>query len=214
MSREPSLIIALLLVFMLLTSAVAQTAQQSDIDQLKAQIELLKQQQAASQQMIDTLENKIDAMQKTQTVPAAQAPATPPPTETAAHQRPPITAPVSARAPELQPRDLFSEDRNAAARIDNVPLDPDMQGYFRVGDSPTLMRLGGYAKLDIIHDFKLPGDPDLFIPSAFPLQPAPAGNNTSVNFRQSRFDLEIRRPTPVGDLRILYENEISRKSAS
>ena len=87
MSREPSLIIALLLVFMLLTSAVAQTAQQSDIDQLKAQIELLKQQQAASQQMIDTLENKIDAMQKTQTVPAAQAPATPPLTETAAHQR-------------------------------------------------------------------------------------------------------------------------------
>ena len=114
---------------------------------------------------------------------------------------------MSARAPELQPRDLFSEDRNAAARIDNVPLDPDMQGYFRVGDSPTLMRLGGYAKLDIIHDFKLPGDPDLFIPSAFPLQPAPAGNNTSVNFRQSRFDLEIRRPTPVGDLRILYEND-------
>ena len=43
MTREPSLIIALLLAFVFMTSAVsAQTAQQSDIDQLKAQIEMLK----------------------------------------------------------------------------------------------------------------------------------------------------------------------------
>src|SRR5215471_18772418 len=105
---------------------------------------------------------------------------------------PPIAAPVSDRAPAAQTRELFSQDRTAAPRIDNVPLDPDMQGFFRVGDSPTLMRFGGYAKLDVIHDFKIPGDPDVFITSAFPLGPVPAANSTNVQARQSRFNSEIR----------------------
>jgi hypothetical protein len=69
MHRKATLIVLFLFSVLLTQSAFAQTAS-SDIDQLKAQIELLKQQQAASQQMIEKLENKIEAMQKPQSVPA------------------------------------------------------------------------------------------------------------------------------------------------
>jgi hypothetical protein len=210
--------------------AFTQTPLLSEINELRAQVESLKQQEAASQRMIGALEKRIDAVQRAlmaQPVPGTQGESSlavlarvelPSPTgathlEEAApaqikpEQRPPISAPVSDRAPGIQLRDVFSENRNAAPRIDNVPLDPEMVGFFRLGESPTLMRLGGYAKLDVIHDFKLPGDPDAFITSTLPLQPVPAANSTNLHIRQSRFNVEIRRPTPAGGLRIFYEND-------
>ena len=205
--KKGRLFILLLQLLVFGTSAFAQVPTPSDFDQLKAQIEALKQQQALSQQMIAALEKKIDAIEKASPVPAPKPPTTLPETTTTAAQRPPIAAPASDRAPAAQTRELFSQDRTAAPRIDNVPLDPDMQGFFRVGDSPTLMRFGGYAKLDVIHDFKIPGDPDVFITSAFPLGPVPAANSTNVQARQSRFNSEIRRPTPLGELRVFYEND-------
>jgi hypothetical protein len=232
MQRKTALIIVVSMTFLFGRPAFNQATPQSEIDELKSQIEFLKQRQIASERMIYALEKKIDAMSKTTTVkptPAAQDQASPaflattaflvPPAKAATlqtaplqaqpepQQRPPISGPVSDRAPNMQSRDVFSEDRNAAPRIDNVPLDPEMAGFFRLGDSPTLMRLGGYAKLDVIHDFKLPGDPDLFITSALPVEAVPAANSTNLHIRQSRFNVEIRRPTSIGDLRVLYEND-------
>jgi hypothetical protein len=232
MQRKMDLIIVVFMAVLLGRPALTQMPPQSDIDELKSEIALLKQRQADSERMIDALEKKINAMETIRTVqpaPAVQDQASPavlaraalvvPYNNTAGlqtmpaqaqpepPQRPPISGPVSDRAPNMQPRDVLSEDRDAVARIDNVPLDPEMSGFFRLGDSQTLMRLGGYAKLDVIHDFKLPGDPDLFITSALPLQPVPPANSTSLHIRQSRFNMEIRRPTSIGDLRVLYEND-------
>jgi hypothetical protein len=213
--------------------AFTQAPPQAEIDELKVQIQLLKEQQATSQRMIDAIEQRVDALQKALISPirvargesspvllaravlAAPIVATVPLAEVAPvqipvraeQQPPPISGPVSGRAPGMQPRDVFSENRNAAPRIDNVPLDPEMVGFFRLGDSPTVMRLGGYAKLDVIHDFKLPGDPDAFVTSTLPLEPVPPANSTNLHIRQSRFNVELRRPTPIGGLRIFYEND-------
>jgi len=96
------------------TSAFAQVPTPSDFDQLKAQIEALKQQQALSQQMIAALEKKIDAIEKASPVPAPKPQTTLPETTTTVAQRPPIAAPVSDRAPAAQTRELFSQDRTAA----------------------------------------------------------------------------------------------------
>ena len=182
------------------SSALAQT-QQSEIDQLKAQVELLKQQQMRSLALIESLEKKIEAIQNPQ---AAAISAQPMASEV---QRPPIAAPVSERTPGTQTRDLFTDDRIAVPRIDNVPLNPDMEGFFRIGDTPTIMRFGGYARVDVIHDFKLPGNSDAFVTSALPLEPVPSANSTNVQARQSRINIEIRRPTRLGDLRVFYEND-------
>lgn len=194
------------LLLVLRTSAISQAPNKAEIDQLKVQIDALKRQQALSQQIIDSLEKKIDAMEK------AQSQSTPPlqavPTQAnQSENRAPITANTSKRAPQVQQRELFSENLTAAPRIDNVPINPDMAGFFHLGDSATLMRFGGYAKTDIIHDFKLPGNPDLFVTSSFPLEPVPAANSTNVHARQSRVSAEIRRPTPYGELRVYFEND-------
>jgi hypothetical protein len=231
MKGMTGLIIVVFIAFIFARPAFTQAPPQSEISELKTEIELLKQRQADSARMIDALEKKIDVLQQAQLAqpaPTAQSsesiagqtraevdppreaaapPAASAQAEAEAQQRPKISGPESDRAPGMQSRDVFSEDRDAAPRIDNVPLNPEMAGFFRLGESPTLMRLGGYAKLDVIHDFKLPGDPDLFITSALPLQPVPPANSTNVHIRQSRFNVEIRRPTSIGDLRVLYEND-------
>jgi hypothetical protein len=186
-------------------SAKAQAPQQSEIDQLKAQVEILKTQQASSQHLIESLEKKIEAIETPQpTAVSGQTAATQ--TKTAEAQRP-ITVPVSDRAPELQSRELFSDPRIAAPRIDNVPLSGDLEGFFRIGDTSTVIRPGGYARVDLIHDFRLPGNPDLFVTSTLPLGPVPSANSTNVHTRQSRVNLEIRRPTALGELRVFYEND-------
>jgi hypothetical protein len=46
----------------------------------------------------------------------------------------------------------FSEDSVAAARFDNVPLDPNYQGFFRLPGTQTLLKIGGYFKTDFIYD--------------------------------------------------------------
>jgi DcaP outer membrane protein len=184
----------------------AQTAQTSEIEQLRVQLEALKQQQALSQQMIASLEKKVEAMEKAPPPSPAQ-----PVSPQAAAQFPPkvvLTPQIDQHAPAMQMRALFSGNRIAAARIDNVPLTPDMEGFFQLGDSPTLMRFGGYAKVDLIHDFKLPGNPDAFITSGFPLEPVPAADSTNVHTRQSRVSAEIRHPTQWGgDLRVYFESD-------
>jgi DcaP outer membrane protein len=209
-SRFP--LVSCLLLLSLGARALGQPSQDPErrdpeIAQLRAQVETLKQQQIQSMNMIESLVKKIDALEASRAVAAAPMPPVPSPVSSVQPQTSQITAPASDRSPELQQRDLFSENRIAAPRIDNVPLDSDMEGFFRLGDSPTLMRLGGYAKVDFIHDFKLPGNPDIFITSSFPLEPVPAANSSNVHARQSRFRTEILRPTPYGALRVYYEND-------
>jgi hypothetical protein len=70
------------------TSAFVQVPTPSDFDQLKAQIEALKRQQALSQQTIAALEKKIDAIEKASPVPAPKPQATLHETTPTAAQRP------------------------------------------------------------------------------------------------------------------------------
>jgi len=180
------------------TLTPAETTQVAEFNDLRTQLEALKEEQARSLQRIESLEKRIDAIEKaqhppvayTQVIPGTQAQVTP------------ITT-----APQLQQRDLFSQDRTAAARIDNVPLDPDMTGFFRLGNTPTMLRLGGYAKADFIHDFKLPGNPDMFVTSSFPLEPAASSNSSNIHIRQSRISAEIRRQADFGNLRAYFEGD-------
>jgi hypothetical protein len=184
--------------------AVAQTPSMAELADLKAQIAALKDQQTHSLQVIELLEKRLDAIERTESPapPAAKAPSQP----AAAAAQPPQTG-ASTAAPQMQRRDLYSQNREAAARIDNEPLDPELIGFFRLGDTPTLLRFGGYAKVDLIHDFKLPGDPDAFITSLLPLQPVPPANSTNIHIRQSRLSAEIRRPGAFGPFRGYFEGD-------
>lgn len=89
-----------------------------------------------------------------------------------------------------------SQDRDAAARYDNAPLDPRYPGYFRLPGTRTFMKIGGYAKSDLTLDPRAAGDQERFIPSSIPI-PTPAANvnNSTISVRPSRINLDFLVPT-------------------
>src|SRR6185369_7227760 len=100
---------------------------------------------------------------------------------------------VSGKATEQY--QMYSEDQEAAARYDNVPLDPRYPNYFRLPGTRTFMRIGGYAKTDLTFDPRPAGDQERFIPASVPI-PAPLANtsNSTVSVRPSRINVDFLVP--------------------
>ena len=75
-----------------------------------------------------------------------------------------------------------------------------------VGDFKV--RLGGYVKVDLIHDFDEIGSTDSFDPRTIPTDDEDdPGVNTRLHARQTRLNLDVRGPTSEGDLRIYLEGD-------
>lgn len=111
----------------------------------------------------------------------------------------------------LPPQQSVSENADSASRIDNEapPTDPDLKGFMQIPGTETIVRVGGYAKLDTIYDMRSIGTSDFFATSAIPI-PAPHDNNGNFTMqaRQTRFSLDIRRPTIFDEsLRFYFEND-------
>jgi hypothetical protein len=102
----------------------------------------------------------------------------------------------------------FSEDTFAAARFNNVPLDPKYQGFFQLPGTQTILKIGGYFKTDFIYDLKAAGNADSFIPSSFPIPQPIDVQNTTVSIRPTRLSLDFRVPyTKVGEVRFYLEGD-------
>jgi len=90
---------------------------------------------------------------------------------------------------------LFSEDEQAAARYDNVPLDPRYPNYFRLPGTRTFMKIGGYAKSDLTFDPRPAGDQERFIPASIPIPASLASvSNSTVSVRPSRINVDFLVP--------------------
>jgi hypothetical protein len=112
-------------------------------------------------------------------------------------------------------RQEFSEDASAAARWDNLPLDPKYHGFFRLPGTETMLKIGGYFKTDFIYDLKPAGNTDSFIPSSFPVPQPTALNNTTVSIRPTRLSVDFRVPyTKVGDVRFYVEGDFFGTNAT
>lgn len=109
----------------------------------------------------------------------------------------------------------FSEDTVAAARFDNVPLDPKYRGFFRLPGTETILKIGGYFKTDFIYDLKPAGNTDSFIPSSFPIPSVVGVNNATVSVRPTRLNLDFRVPTTkVGEVRFYVEGDFFGTNAT
>jgi hypothetical protein len=109
----------------------------------------------------------------------------------------------------------FSEDTIAAARFNNVPLDPKYRGYFLLPGTQTLLKIGGYFKTDFIYDLKPAGNTDSFIPSSFPIPEVVGVNNATVSIRPTRLSLDFRIPsTKLGDVRFYVEGDLFGTNAT
>ena len=158
---------------------------------LEARIAMLQQQLDALRAQVEALRQTADASPATPTAPAG-AP----------------TAPAAGQvASAIQRRDVLTQNPAAAARIDNVPMDPERKGFIELPGTSTRIKFGGNAKLDVIHDFRPAGESDSFVTSTIPIGDVPAADDTSLSARQSRLSTDLRQPTRIGELRVFYEND-------
>ena len=75
-----------------------------------------------------------------------------------------------------------------------------------VGD--YTVKLGGYVKVDLIHDFDEIGSTDSFDPRTIPTNDeSDPGENTRMHAKATRLNLDVRGPTDMGPLRIFVEGD-------
>ena len=175
-------------------------AQQGD------ELEQLKQQFKAMQKMMSEMQAKIEAMEKARGL-QVTAPAPVPALPQAAPPPQPTGQPVLS--PALTRRQTVSDNPYGVARVDNAPLDPKMRGFFAIPGTETMLRIGGYTKLDAIHDFSPAGNPDWFVTSTIPVGTVSSVDNTEIQVRQTRLSLELRRPVLGDDLRFFFESDFT-----
>jgi hypothetical protein len=165
----------------------------SELEALKAEIARLK---AALQ----VVEARVGQMERGAT------PTEPSPDKTA--QAPAGAGESRSQVAEfIRRRETVAGDVLAAARVDNLPVDPEMRGFMQLPGTDTVMRIGGYAKLDAMYDFKPAGDKDLFVTSTIPTGPTLGLDNFNLHIRQTRINLDLRRPVANDDLRIFVESD-------
>ena len=191
-----------------LTPVVARA--QADSSNQTAQ-DLLKQLQQLREQM-DKIQARLTELESAKAAPRAESAVTVVGQSEGTIQtsEPPRQAAPSKQVGEATSTyTQFSEDTTAAARFDNVPLDPKYRGYFRLPGTQTLLKIGGYFKTDFIYDLKPAGNTDSFIPSSFPIPQAAGVNNATVSIRPTRLSLDFRVPTTkIGDVRFYLEGDM------
>lgn len=117
---------------------------------------------------------------------------------------------TSTEVPEHErERGMLRQDNYADPRLDNAPFDPQLRGFFRLPGTETMLRLGGFARTDLIHDFSPAGNTSKFVTSSIPTGPNPGNDNTSMSVAASRISVELRSNTKYGPLRIYYENDFN-----
>ncbi|MGH7025810.1 DcaP family trimeric outer membrane transporter [Brevundimonas sp.] len=155
-------------------------------------------------QAVAALQARLDAVER-----ASQTAATPVSVTVAAS---PTSAPAATRAATavspLPTRSTFGDGLTGVARADTAapPNDPQLRGFIPVPGTQTMVRLGGFAKIDAIYDFAPAGNPDKLITSTIPIGGGD-GRNANLDANATRFSFEVRRPSALGPLRFYLEND-------
>jgi hypothetical protein len=208
--------ISLILAFLAACSMPIAVAAQSDssnqnVQELRKQVNELREQMSKLQARLGELESsKVPEVGTPSGAPSAKQEGS------IQASQPPLegkTSPQVGNATATYSE--FSEDTVAAARFDNVPLDPKYRGFFRLPGTQTILKIGGYFKTDFIYDLKPAGNTDSFIPSSFPIPTVVGVNNSTVSIRPTRLSLDFRVPTTkVGEVRFYVEGDLFGTNAT
>lgn len=107
---------------------------------------------------------------------------------------------------QLETNQTQAKDQSASS---GLLVTGDFPGSFKIPGTNTSLRIGGYAKLDIIHDIGPPqGDFLRFF--SIPLDGTIAARrqgSTRIDARQSRLNIETRTPTGFGTVKTFIEGD-------
>jgi hypothetical protein len=204
--------VALLVGVLAPASAFAQSdSSNQNVQELRKQLNELREQMSKLQARLGELESaKATEAATTSAAPSAKLEGT------IQSTNPPAQAGPSKQVGQATATyTTFSEDSVAAARFDNVPLDPKYKGFFRLPGTQTILKIGGYFKTDFIYDFKPAGNAESFIPSSIPIPAVVDVNNATVSVRPTRLSLDFRIPsTQLGDVRFYVEGDLFGTNAT
>lgn len=178
-------------------------------------VEALRQDIRAVRQTLQAMEQRLDALERAEGRPSTSPPEVVAVAPTAIAPAATLSQAASASVPGtgqaiLPSRDSVADPSSAASRPDSAagPTDPELKGFFAIPNTDTLIRIGGYAKLDAIADARAAGDEDQFVTSSIPVGSAHRdASNFNLHAKQTRFSFEARRPTSRGNLRFYLEND-------
>jgi hypothetical protein len=208
---------ALLSCSFLTASLMAPSAVLAQSDTPNQNVQEMRKQLDDLRAQMDKLQARLDA-EPAKGNASANPPATKPATQegTIQAKQPPLQVASSPQVGEATATyQQFSEDTYAAARFNNVPLDPKYNGFFQLPGTQTLLKIGGYFKTDFIYDLKPAGNTDSFIPSSFPIPTVVGVNNSTVSIRPTRLNLDFRIPTKqLGDVRFYLEGDLFGTNAT
>ena len=216
--RPRTLVIFVALILAALTPArtLAQSgASGQETQQLRKELEEMRAQMAKMQERLDQLESAN--AQPSSLLPAANAAAPPTPQDGTIQTKTPLpqgpTSPQVGR--ETSTYRQYSEDNLAAPRYDNVPTDPKYKGFFYLPGTQDMLKIGGYAKTDVMYDFKQAGNADSFVPSSIPVPQIEGITNSNVSVRPTRLNLDFRVPSErFGDVRFYVEGDLFGTNAT
>jgi hypothetical protein len=180
-------------------------AQSNDsTSELKAEITQMRQQMQAQQDVIRKMQQRLDeleakeASQEKAASTATAKPAAPSPTPTPTPLLTPAAAPATVASSGYRPP-------SAPAGVS----EPMPEGYVRLGDTGSLLKIDLVAQLDTMIDNKYMGSRDAFLPSSIPVQGQPfynTGWRTNLSARQSLFRMDFRRESDYGTVKVVYKN--------
>jgi len=211
MKRQKLYLVVATLLFTAILTPRAFAQSQTSNDEARQLRKLVEQMQAQMSKMQEEIDQLKDTKSETPPSQPSVAPGAAPTQQEGTIQtaQSPLQGTTSEHVGEAtkQYRE-FSEDKVAAPRFDNVPLDPKYHGFFRLPGTQDIMKIGGYFKTDFIYDLKPAGNTDAFVPASFPIPQITSVNNATISIRPTRLNLDFRVPTTkVGEVRFFIESD-------
>jgi hypothetical protein len=168
----------------------------------------LRQQLIAMQAQMSKILERLDQLEN------AKAPAMAPTVAPSYELIAPETKPSPQLSPATSTYSTFSENSSAAPRLNNDPIDPKYNGFFRLPGTPTFLKIGGYFKSDFNYDLKPAGNPDQFVPSSIPIPQTPNVNSETISIRPTRLTLDFLAPSVLGGVRFYLEGDLFGTNAT
>jgi hypothetical protein len=110
------------------------------------------------------------------------------------------------RADSADVEEVSPEGTAATERGGEQEPEESSEGVFRIPNSKATIGIGGFARLDLIHDFDAIGSEDGFDPATIPTD-GTEGEGTRLHAKWTRLNVDFRRPTRRGPARIFIETD-------
>jgi hypothetical protein len=110
----------------------------------------------------------------------------------------------------IRDRDGLYDRQVAAARLDDLTLDPDYRGFIVVPNTGMIMRFNAKPRLDANWDNRNAGNGDRFVPALIPVRGEPnygGGSQFSLNSNGTQLSIDVRAPHSPGNFRFYYQND-------